>query len=68
MHESETETDENVLHIVLDGADSSHNVTLDLDSLPLAKVAELANLIPSIRTYYGKRLLLSDTDPDGTIS
>lgn len=44
-----------ILNITIDTVDGPVAETLDLDSLSLEEVAELAALVPTIRSYYGSR-------------
>lgn len=47
----------NVIDITIDTEDGPIEERLDLDSLSLEEVAELVAVVPSIRMYYGQRLI-----------
>ena len=47
----------NVIDITIDTEDGPIEERLDLDSLSLEEVAELVVAVPSIRMYYGQRLI-----------
>jgi hypothetical protein len=47
----------NILDITIDTVDGPVEERLDLDSLSLEEVAELAVLVPTIKSYYGSRLI-----------
>jgi|TARA_B110000977_G_C11071299_1_gene489640 hypothetical protein len=47
----------NILEITIDTVDGPVEERLDLDSLSLEEVAELAILVPTIKSYYGSRLI-----------
>jgi len=53
----EQENASNVINIIIDTEDGPIEERLDLDSLPLEEVAELVVLVPTLRNYYGKRLV-----------
>lgn len=46
-----------ILEITIDTEDGPVEERLDLDSLSLEEVAELVILVPSIKSYYGSRLV-----------
>lgn len=46
-----------IINITIDTEEGPVEERLDLDSLPLDEVAELVALIPSIKEYYGMRLV-----------
>ena len=53
----EQENASNVINIIIDTEDGPIEERLDLDSLPLEEVAELVVVVPTLRNYYGKRLV-----------
>jgi len=53
----EQENASNVINIIIDTEDGPIEERLDLDSLSLEEVAELVVLVPTLRNYYGKRLV-----------
>jgi hypothetical protein len=48
---------ENVIHVTIDTEDEVIEERVDLDSLSLDEVAELAALVPELKNYYGMRLV-----------
>ena len=47
----------NIIDIIIDTEDGPVEDRVDLDSLDLDEVAELAIISPQIREYYGMRLI-----------
>lgn len=47
----------NIIDIIIDTEDGPIEERVDLDSLALDQVAELAAISPQIREYYGMRLI-----------
>lgn len=47
----------NVINITIDTVDGPIEERLDLDSLDLEEVAQLVVAVPSLKEYYGKRLV-----------
>lgn len=47
----------NIIDIIIDTEDGPVEERVDLDSLALDEVAELAVISPQIREYYGMRLI-----------
>jgi len=54
---ADQENSANVIDITIDTEDGPIEERLDLDSLSLEEVAELVVSVPSIRMYYGQRLI-----------
>ena len=57
---------ENILDITIDTVDGPVRKRLELDSLSLEEVAELVILVPSIKSYYGSRLVKELKGPPST--
>jgi hypothetical protein len=55
--ESDNNQAKNIINIIIDTVDGPVEERLDLDSLPLDEVADLAVLVPSLKEYYGTRLV-----------
>ena len=53
----EQENAPNVINITIDTEDGPIEERLDLDSLSLEEVAELVVVVPTLRNYYGERLI-----------
>ena len=53
----EQENASNVINIIIDTEDGPIEERLDLDSLSLEEVAELVVVVPTLRNYYGQRLI-----------
>jgi membrane protein YdbS with pleckstrin-like domain len=51
------ENNSNVVNITIDTEDGPIEERLDLDSLSLEEVAELVVVVPTLRNYYGQRLI-----------
>ena len=51
------ENNSNVVNITIDTEDGPIEERLDLDSLSLEEVAELVVVVPTLRNYYGERLI-----------
>jgi hypothetical protein len=56
----------NILDITIDTVDGPVNKRVELDLLSLEEVAELVILVPSIKSYYGSRLVRELKGPPGT--
>lgn len=55
--ENQEKPKDNIIMVTIDTLDGAIEERVDLDSLSLSQVAELAALMPDLSDYYGDRLI-----------